>query len=377
MRTEAIEAGLDARKACIEERSVVGNYVSTAEVRLTTQTGPDRRPNATPGGGFRPYLPSGGPFVSIIPHSLTIIVSPRATPVEGEAAPLTSPVPGRLQCPGRGRGQTMRYLGVDHGPDGFEAWLVEESGRVLVRQRAPELQEVLAPCLEACRGTPMRGLSALPAGHETPEGWEGCPRDHALFAGALGGSPGILIDADLRARVLTLDLSGTLRVTEATEEIGLEPLRRRLETLLADVGPSAGRRLRRRVEAGQDPISACFELASWPGPDPDLRGLLLTQVRHLVHTVRLARSRMLGVSSPPGSWSGGFMVPPLPDLFSEEVYRFLPEVSWHPPRLTCAAGAVLLARAGHPDPRRGGLRGLLNQRTALKAFLRRLRDALE
>ncbi|NMA26657.1 MAG: hypothetical protein GX934_02710, partial [Burkholderiales bacterium] len=45
--------GLDARKACIEERSVVGNYVSTAEVRLTTQTGPDRRPNATVGGGFR------------------------------------------------------------------------------------------------------------------------------------------------------------------------------------------------------------------------------------------------------------------------------------------------------------------------------------
>jgi hypothetical protein len=53
VRTEAIEAGLDARKACIEERSVVGNYVSTAEVRLTTQTGPDRRPNATGGGGFR------------------------------------------------------------------------------------------------------------------------------------------------------------------------------------------------------------------------------------------------------------------------------------------------------------------------------------
>ncbi|MGI5845552.1 MAG: hypothetical protein ACOX9B_15470, partial [Candidatus Xenobium sp.] len=37
----------------IEERSVVGNYVSTAEVRLTTQTGPPRWPNATPGGGFR------------------------------------------------------------------------------------------------------------------------------------------------------------------------------------------------------------------------------------------------------------------------------------------------------------------------------------
>ncbi|MGI5842975.1 MAG: hypothetical protein ACOX9B_02150 [Candidatus Xenobium sp.] len=53
MRTEAIEAGLDARKACIEERSVVGNYVSTAEVRLTTQTGPPRWPNATVGGGFR------------------------------------------------------------------------------------------------------------------------------------------------------------------------------------------------------------------------------------------------------------------------------------------------------------------------------------
>jgi len=53
VRTEGVEAGLDARKACIEERSVVGDYVSTAEVRLRTQTGPDRRPNATVGGGFR------------------------------------------------------------------------------------------------------------------------------------------------------------------------------------------------------------------------------------------------------------------------------------------------------------------------------------
>jgi two-component system sensor histidine kinase KdpD len=53
VRTEGVEAGLDARKACIEERSVVGNYVSTAEVRLTTQTGPNRRLNATVGGGFR------------------------------------------------------------------------------------------------------------------------------------------------------------------------------------------------------------------------------------------------------------------------------------------------------------------------------------
>ncbi len=55
VRTEGVEAGLDARKACIEERSVVGNYVSTAEVRLTTQTGPRRLPNATVGGGFRPW----------------------------------------------------------------------------------------------------------------------------------------------------------------------------------------------------------------------------------------------------------------------------------------------------------------------------------
>ncbi|MGI5845042.1 MAG: hypothetical protein ACOX9B_12815 [Candidatus Xenobium sp.] len=51
MSAEAIEAGLDARKACIDERSVVGNYASTAEVRLTTQTGPS---HPHPGvGGFR------------------------------------------------------------------------------------------------------------------------------------------------------------------------------------------------------------------------------------------------------------------------------------------------------------------------------------
>ncbi len=60
VRTEGVEAGLDARKACIEERSVVGSYVSTAEVRLTTQTGPDRRPNATVGGGFREGAAAGG-----------------------------------------------------------------------------------------------------------------------------------------------------------------------------------------------------------------------------------------------------------------------------------------------------------------------------
>jgi len=57
LRTEGVEAGLDARKACIKERSVVGNYVSTAEVRLTTQTGRHRRPNATVGGGSRGWHP--------------------------------------------------------------------------------------------------------------------------------------------------------------------------------------------------------------------------------------------------------------------------------------------------------------------------------
>jgi len=51
--TEGVETGSDARKACLEERSVAGAYVSTAEVRLTKQTGSDRRPNATVDGGFR------------------------------------------------------------------------------------------------------------------------------------------------------------------------------------------------------------------------------------------------------------------------------------------------------------------------------------
>ena len=54
VRTEAVEAGKDARKAGLEERSVVESYVSTAEARLTPQTGPDRRPNSTVGGGVRP-----------------------------------------------------------------------------------------------------------------------------------------------------------------------------------------------------------------------------------------------------------------------------------------------------------------------------------
>ena len=82
VRTEAIEAGLDVRKACLEERSAVGNYASTAEVRLTTQTGPShphpgvggvstpRRQNATPGDGFS-YNTSDGPmwFVQVVRHT--------------------------------------------------------------------------------------------------------------------------------------------------------------------------------------------------------------------------------------------------------------------------------------------------------------------
>ncbi len=270
----------------------------------------------------------------------------------------------------------MLYLGLDQAPGELEAWLVEDSGRVLARSRGAGLDEVLPPCLEAGQGRSIRRLSALPAGREPPAGFEGCLRDHALFAGALGGNPGILIDADPLVRVLTLDASGTFRVTEPTEEIGLEFLRRRLEALAADPHHPAGCRLRRRSESGQDLVSACLDLASWPGPDPDLRGLLLTQARRLVQTVRQARSRMLGVAAPPGSWTGGFMAPPLPDLFSEEVYRFLPEVSWRAPLLPCAAGAVLLARAATPDPRRGGVRGLMSRRMAMKGFLRRLRDAL-
>ncbi|NMA29309.1 MAG: hypothetical protein GX934_16255 [Burkholderiales bacterium] len=71
MRTEAIEVGLDARKACIEERSVVGNYVSTAEVRLTTQTGPPRWPNATVGGGFRGGAHLAPPWVSGFPFRVS------------------------------------------------------------------------------------------------------------------------------------------------------------------------------------------------------------------------------------------------------------------------------------------------------------------
>ena len=52
-RTEGVEAVLDARKACIEERSAIGNGVSTAEVRLTTQTG---RSPPHPGVGGPPCI---------------------------------------------------------------------------------------------------------------------------------------------------------------------------------------------------------------------------------------------------------------------------------------------------------------------------------
>ena len=269
----------------------------------------------------------------------------------------------------------MLFLGVDHGGSRVESWLVDPAGTLLARGVGLTLEEALAPCLAAQRGRPTTALAAAPAGINLP--LDSCPREAALFAGALGGQAGVVVLGEEQASVLTVDRNATLRTTHPVEEVGLSNLRRRALALADDDAHPAGRRLKSRMQHRQGILEALYELASWPGPDPDLRGLLVAQARRLVETTRTARGRML--ASPPlfGTWTGELMRPPLLDLFQQEVCRHLPEVRWRPPLLPPVAGVVLLARVGGADPRRGGIRGLIRQRAGLKGFLAGLLDGLD
>lgn len=269
----------------------------------------------------------------------------------------------------------MLYLGLDHDGSRVEGWLVDASGRMLARSLASTLEEALAPCVAAQRNRPTVVLAAVAPGVDLP--LPTCPRDQALFAGALGGGAGLLVDGSELARVLALDRSGRLQTfPREPGEVGLEPLRERVELMAGDEATTVSRRLRERMGRDQGLLEAAYELASWPGPDPDLRGLFLAQARRLVEVARLAHSRLLPGGSLRGSWSGDLMRPPLLELFQQEVFRHLPEVRWRPPLLPAVAGAVLLARAGGPAARVDPLRSLLRQRPGWNGFVTELLDAV-
>lgn len=268
----------------------------------------------------------------------------------------------------------MLFLGVDHGALRTEAWLVDPAGALLARGVGTTLEEALAPCRSAQRGRPTTALAGAPARVALP--LETCPHEAALFAGALAGVPGILVVGDEQASVLTLDRTATLRTTHPVEVVGLDFLRGRALAWVREDSTRAGTRLKSRMNRRQGILEALYDLASWPGPDPDLRGLLLAQARRLVDMTRAARGRMLACSPIHGSWTGELLRAPMLELFQQEVGRHLPEIRWRPPLLPPAGGAVLLARAGAADPRNGGLRGLLRQRVGMKDFLMRLMDGL-
>lgn len=269
----------------------------------------------------------------------------------------------------------MLYLGLDHAGTRVEGWLVDSAGRLLARAAGAGVEEARGPCLEAAAGHPVVSMAAAPEGLdlELPT----CPREHALLAGALAGEPGLLIRGGEQVAVLALDRSGGLRVLPGEAgELGLEPLRERVRSLAGPGGPPAGRRLQERMARHEDLLEALFDLASFPGPDPDLRGLLVAQARRLVELARRARARMMPGGRLRGSWTGGLMRAPLLDLFQQEVFRHLPEVCWAAPRLPPVAGAVLLARACGPDRRGDPLGALLRQRPALRGFVTGLCDGL-
>lgn len=260
----------------------------------------------------------------------------------------------------------MLYLGVDHDGARVDAWLVDAEGARLAAGSAERLEDALAPCVAAQGDRKATVLAAVPQGLTLP--LPTCPRDTALFAAALGGETGLVVHLEDTARVLGSDRGGRLHSVARPAEL--------LPQALALSETPAGRRLAERLAQGQELRDAIFELADYPGPDPEVRGLLVTQARRLVELTRAARGRLLPGGRLQGSWSGALMEAPLLDLFQQEVFRHLPEIRWRPPLLPPVAGVVLLARAAGPTPREDPLRPLLRQRPALRSFMARLEDSL-
>ncbi|GMU54518.1 MAG: hypothetical protein AMXMBFR33_36640 [Candidatus Xenobia bacterium] len=295
----------------------------------------------------------------------------------------------------------MLLLGVDCGGDRSLCVLTDARGNLLAEGHAPapgesNLEEVLraavAPCLEVVGEGDATTVVAIPGLDQRqarmhalavvrkvlPERlavWL-CSSLEAELAGSLGGRPGLLIHAGMRAAAAGLERSGRFWSTGESQEVlgdegsslwlasrtlqlavrGMEGRMARsprLErTLVAYFGVDDLNELLALLDRGHltpgelaGSVSVILELAAYPGPDPACRALILKASRQLVQLTRQASGRGRWASAPTASWSGSALHGPLLEAFQTEVFKYLPEVRWRPPVFPTPGGCLLLALA--------------------------------
>lgn len=295
----------------------------------------------------------------------------------------------------------MLLLGVDCGGERSQAVLADVRGNTQAESAgAPpgdctledSLRAATSGCLEALGERDATCVVAIPGIDRRPSRMHAlavvrkvlpehlaiwlCSSLEAELAGALGGRPGLLIHAGMRAAAAGLERSGRFWSTGESEELlgdegsalwlasrtlqlavrGMEgkmARSQRLErTLTAYFGVDDLPELLERLDQGHllpgelaSSVSVILELASYPGPDPACRALVLKASRQLVQLTRVAAARGRWSGSPYASWSGLALHGTLLEAYQAEVFKYLPELRWRPQVFPTPGGCLLLALA--------------------------------
>lgn len=289
---------------------------------------------------------------------------------------------------------SARYLGVEMGRSGFYSVLVESDGSLLARGKGrsfeaalpKELPQPLEVCVASAGGVPV-GTQALLSRSESV--WV-CRPEEAQLAGYLAGQTGLVLVSGLEAVVVGVDRSYQPRILRQTEGsavwLGREALlqhtasprlqqevQRRLERLpdldrnclgggfKGGLDPNWGTRQEQRRQQREVPwapspddlrllcqaAQVVLELAEFPGPEPFSRALVLKAARRLTELCRRLAAGQFACRRI--SYSGLGLKGALLEAVQEECARYLPQLSWHPPRFSAEVGAALLAAAGQRE----------------------------
>lgn len=295
----------------------------------------------------------------------------------------------------------MLLLGVDCGGDRTLAMVSDVRGRVVAegagaspsdRGLEDSLRAATGPCLEAVGEQDATCVVAIPGIDRQqarlhalavvrkvlPERlavWL-CSSLEAELAGSLGGRPGLIVHAGMRAAAAGLERSGRVWTTGETQEVlgdegsalwlasrtlqlavrgmqGRMQRSPRLERMLTayfgvdDLPELLGRLDRGEMQPGElaGSVSVILELASYPGPDPACRALVLKASRQLVQLTREAAARGRWSGTPIASWSGSALHGPLLEAYQSEIFKYWPDLKWRPQQFPSPAGCLVLALA--------------------------------
>lgn len=295
----------------------------------------------------------------------------------------------------------MLLLGVDCGGDRSLAVVSDARGNVQAEGSAAapgdltledSLRAATAGCLEAIGDRDATCVVAIPGVDRKTARMHGlaivrkvlperlavwlCSSLEAELAGSLGGRPGLIIHAGMRAAAAGLERSGRFWTTGESQELlgdegsalwlasrtlqlavrGMEGRMARsprLErTLTAYFGVDDLPELLQRLDKGQmqpgelaGSVSVILELASYPGPDPACRALVLKASRQLVQLTREVAARGRWPTPPAASWCGSALHGPLLEAYQAEVFKYLPDLRWRPQQFPSPAGCLVLALA--------------------------------